>query len=363
MRRLFIERIRMDGGTQSRATLDDGHIRDLAEAIEGGAELPPVVVFYDGSDNWLADGFHRVRAYDAAGCSEVPVDVRQGTVRDAVLFSVGANATHGLRRSNADKRRAVEVLLRDEQWRTWSDREIARVCGVGHPLVADARRQLEDSSSPTPEPDIRRGADGVERNVPKRAPREPSPPSDPAPLDFGDDPTEDDFEEPAREDAPEEEDEAPASGARASADPAPPARRHGADQAMSAVDVAVACLRGLTEQERSAALRAVGAVTLPELWGLREQRDRDPEYASMRRLSEPLPTSPRSMRMVAAVLDGADVALAALGLNWDSTADEVRRAYRERSLTAHPDRGGDAGLMVVLSKAHSLLRSYLEPAA
>ena len=156
MRRLFIERIRMDGGTQSRATLDDGHIRDLAEAIEGGAELPPVVVFYDGSDNWLADGFHRVRAYDAAGCSEVPVDVRQGTVRDAVLFSVGANATHGLRRSNADKRRAVEVLLRDEQWRTWSDREIARVCGVTDPFVGKVRAGLQTVSSPTPEPDIRR---------------------------------------------------------------------------------------------------------------------------------------------------------------------------------------------------------------
>jgi len=36
----------------------------------------------------------------------------------------------------------VEVLLRDDEWAKWSDREIARACGVGHPLVADIRRSL-----------------------------------------------------------------------------------------------------------------------------------------------------------------------------------------------------------------------------
>ena len=34
--------------------------------------------------------------------------------------------------TNADKRRAVETLLNDAEWATWSDREIARQCGVHH---------------------------------------------------------------------------------------------------------------------------------------------------------------------------------------------------------------------------------------
>jgi hypothetical protein len=41
-----------------------------------------------------------------------------------------------LRRSNADRRRAVMALLKDEEWSGWSDREIARRCRVGHVLVS-----------------------------------------------------------------------------------------------------------------------------------------------------------------------------------------------------------------------------------
>jgi predicted HTH domain antitoxin len=56
-----------------------------------------------------------------------------------VLYSVGANAAHGLRRTNEDKRRAVETLINDEEWATWSDREIARACGVSGKFVAAVR--------------------------------------------------------------------------------------------------------------------------------------------------------------------------------------------------------------------------------
>ena len=41
------------------------------------------------------------------------------------------NADHGKRRSNADKRRAVEMMLKDSEWGKWSDREIAAKCAVG----------------------------------------------------------------------------------------------------------------------------------------------------------------------------------------------------------------------------------------
>jgi hypothetical protein len=68
--------------------------------------------------------------------------MRQGTRRDAILHAAGANAAHGLRRTNADKRRAVETLLRDEEWSKWSDREIARLCAVSHPFVSQIRQSL-----------------------------------------------------------------------------------------------------------------------------------------------------------------------------------------------------------------------------
>ena len=126
--------IQTDGGTQSRTGLYLATVDDYAETMSAGVEFPPIVVYYDGSQYWLADGFHRLAAWKQIHQDFVPIpaDVRQGTRRDAILHSVGANSTHGLRRTNEDKQRAVLRLLEDQEWRAWSDREIARRWGVGN---------------------------------------------------------------------------------------------------------------------------------------------------------------------------------------------------------------------------------------
>ncbi|PSB42040.1 hypothetical protein C7B80_28765 [Cyanosarcina cf. burmensis CCALA 770] len=139
---LPITKIRTDGGTQSRAQLNEEAIADYAEAMSEGASFPPVLVFYDGQDYWLADGFHRIHAACKAELTQLAVEVRQGSRREAVLYSVGANANHGLRRTNADKQRAAETLLRDEEWRQWSDNAIAKACGVSQPFVGKLRAKL-----------------------------------------------------------------------------------------------------------------------------------------------------------------------------------------------------------------------------
>lgn len=144
---IAIEKIRIDGGTQSRAAINDDVVSEYADVIKGGDDLPPITVYFDGKEYWLSDGFHRTAAYQQAGAFEVQAEVRQGDKRDAVLHSVGVNAKHGLRRTRADKRRAVEVLLRDAEWSQWSDREIARRCGVYHQLVATVRNDLTGVSS------------------------------------------------------------------------------------------------------------------------------------------------------------------------------------------------------------------------
>lgn len=136
---IALNRVKTDGGTQPRAELSEILAAEYAEAMRDGATFPPLVVFHDGEDYWLADGFHRHKAALANGLVEIAADVRQGSRRDAVLFSVGANATHGQRRTNDDKRRAVLTLLNDEEWHAWSDREIARRCGVSDKTVARHR--------------------------------------------------------------------------------------------------------------------------------------------------------------------------------------------------------------------------------
>lgn len=137
---LALSKINIDGGTQSRVALNEDVVADYAEVIRRGGTLPPVVVFNDGGSYWLADGFHRYHAHRVARAEDIDADVFTGTKRDAVLHSVGANANHGLRRSNEDKRRAVQTLLGDAEWSQWSDRQIAEACGVSHPFVAAVRQ-------------------------------------------------------------------------------------------------------------------------------------------------------------------------------------------------------------------------------
>lgn len=134
--KLKLDEIQIDGGTQSRAALNEDVVAEYAEAITGGADMPPVTVFQDGKKYWLADGFHRYFAHQQARGVEIAADVHRGTKREAILHSLGANAHHGLRRTNEDKRAAVQRMLSDKEWKTWSDREIAKTCGVSHTFVS-----------------------------------------------------------------------------------------------------------------------------------------------------------------------------------------------------------------------------------
>ncbi len=141
-----VDGIRLDGGTQPRDAIHYEWAREYAEEMQAGAVFPPVTVYFDGTDYWLADGFHRVEAARMAGLERIAADVREGTRRDAILRSVHANADHGHRRTNADKRRAALKLLEDEEWSQWSDREIARQCGVSHDFVNRLRQSSLSSN-------------------------------------------------------------------------------------------------------------------------------------------------------------------------------------------------------------------------
>jgi len=131
--------LRIDGGTQSRQEINQEVVSDYAEQITAGAEFPLVTVFFDGIDYYLADGFHRYFAHKKAGKASINANVINGTLRDAVLHSLGVNALHGLRRTNADKRKAVTTMLDDLEWQDWSNNEIARQCNVSGPFVAGLR--------------------------------------------------------------------------------------------------------------------------------------------------------------------------------------------------------------------------------
>src|SRR5262249_2159911 len=72
---------------------------------------------------------------------EIKVLVVKGTKSDAIRYAAGANAGHGLRYTQPDRRRAVEALLADPEWSTWSDKEIARHCQVCDRTVNRLRKK------------------------------------------------------------------------------------------------------------------------------------------------------------------------------------------------------------------------------
>jgi len=59
-----LDRIRIDGDTQPWVATDLTVAEKYAYAMTVlGAKFPPLDVFFDGTDYWLADGFHRHSAY------------------------------------------------------------------------------------------------------------------------------------------------------------------------------------------------------------------------------------------------------------------------------------------------------------
>ncbi len=157
---LSLNSIRLDGGTQPRAAIYQNVIDDYAEAFKAGATFPPIVTFFDGTAYWLADGFHRHAGAKKARLNGIDADIRQGTRRDAVLFSVGANASHGLRRTAEDKQRAVRTLLTDDEWKKFPIRKIARLCAVDEGTVRNHIKKLSAEIPQIEKPAVRE----VERN-------------------------------------------------------------------------------------------------------------------------------------------------------------------------------------------------------
>jgi hypothetical protein len=139
MEKLKLSEIRIDGGTQMRASINMDLVKEYAEAFRNGAQFEPVVVFFDGVHYWLADGFHRYHATEAAKIMTLYCEVRFGSLREAILYALKANNKHGLRRSNEDKRICVQTMLDDAEWCLWSNVKIAISCEVSDTFVAAVR--------------------------------------------------------------------------------------------------------------------------------------------------------------------------------------------------------------------------------
>lgn len=140
---LEISTMRRDGGLQCRASLRQDSVEIYAAALKIGEQFPPVIAFNDGLEIWLADGYHRLAAAECIGQKLFNVDLRPGSLRDAILYvtSIKANKIQGIPHTLGDRYRVVERLLRDHKWSRWSNDRIADHCGVSRQCVQRIRQE------------------------------------------------------------------------------------------------------------------------------------------------------------------------------------------------------------------------------
>jgi len=150
IKQIKISAIRTDGGTQARLKLDYDVVKEYAECMKDGDKFPPVTVFYDGSEYWLANGFHRYFATKSNGELEIECEVKQGTLDDAVLYAFSADGRQGLSRSAEDNRNIIIRMIQHPVWGKWSNAEIAKHVGVSKMTVGRVKASLEkDKPAPT----------------------------------------------------------------------------------------------------------------------------------------------------------------------------------------------------------------------
>lgn len=139
---LNLNAIRIDCGTQSRVEMSQEQIDTYAHQMLAGDKFPEVTVYFNGIDYYLADGFHRYFATKKLNKTSIHSNVVTGTLREAILFSKGANYDNGLPRTNADKRKNVLDMLNDFEWGDWSNARIAEKCKVSDEFVRKIKAEL-----------------------------------------------------------------------------------------------------------------------------------------------------------------------------------------------------------------------------
>ncbi len=177
-----IREIVLNQRCQARVEPHPDIVDEYAAAYRSKAKMPPVDVFIVDGAPHLIDGWHRISGAIKAEATWITCEiVGTGTLEEAVWKALAANQTHGIRRTNEDKRRAVRLALESPIGNEQSARVLAEHVGVSVDFVSrlrgewEAERRPQVSSDDTSKSRIT-GKDGKSYPAPKpRAPKAPKP--------------------------------------------------------------------------------------------------------------------------------------------------------------------------------------------
>jgi len=140
---IAISTLTCDPDLQVRVRLSKEAISQFAERMKTEADLKAfeaVIVYFDGTNYWLADGHHRVEAAKKSGHSNVWAIVRNGERKEALWTAITENSKHGVNLTRADRRRSIELII--EQWPEKSTTLIAEATKSSQSTVDRIKRQL-----------------------------------------------------------------------------------------------------------------------------------------------------------------------------------------------------------------------------
>ena len=123
-----LTKIILDYSKQVRVAIDYDVVREYAEKMAAGKVLPPIDLFrapVESAGFLIGDGWHRILAAKENKADLIAARIHDGDPNEALKFALGANQEHGIRRTNADKRNAVELAL--QVFGNMSDRQIALI--------------------------------------------------------------------------------------------------------------------------------------------------------------------------------------------------------------------------------------------
>jgi hypothetical protein len=180
-----------DSRLQPREKLDEATVQDYTGVMEAGIELPPVTAFRDlaSGRTVLADGYHRLEAARRAGLTSIRMEVRSGSMWDALRYALKANSTHGLRRNRGDIAKAIRLAYEHRSFLGLPDvpsaRLVAELVGVSQTTAGHELSKLDSWRNAS----ARTGADGKARTVtqikPSKAKETPPPAQAQAPESVG----------------------------------------------------------------------------------------------------------------------------------------------------------------------------------
>lgn len=159
---------KLDEALQIREKIDGKTVDEYEERMEvidgkvvdpRGREWPPTVEYFDGEKYWTADGWHRIFAAMQKEIETYPSIIKEGTRRDALLHAAGANDDHGLKRTKETTKRALEVLMNDEEWGQWSQSMYAEHLNVHPSTISRYKQELinEERIEPRNKVRVKRG--------------------------------------------------------------------------------------------------------------------------------------------------------------------------------------------------------------